>query len=102
MRNNNDNHDNYKDNNNNNNVSDLWWIVSGDSAAVEKYRKLIVEKGAPESKGTKVATGNNVGKMTDTTQYTGMGRRVIWVRLTDYEDACKLFNSRYVRFYRGR
>merc|ERR1712215_608394 len=43
----------------------------GDSAAVEKYRKLIVEKGAPESKGTKVATGNNVGKMTDTTQYTG-------------------------------
>merc|ERR1712189_150105 len=36
-----------------------------------KYRQLIVDKGSPDNKGTKVATGNNVGKMTDTAQYTG-------------------------------
>merc|ERR1711942_293480 len=43
----------------------------GDANAVEKYRQLIVQKGCPDNKGTKVATGNNVGKMTDTSQYTG-------------------------------
>merc|ERR1711875_27521 len=43
----------------------------GDANAVAKYRELIVKKGAPQNTGTKVATGNNVGKMTDTSQYTG-------------------------------
>merc|ERR1712098_408531 len=43
----------------------------GDANAVQKYRQLIVDKGSPDNKGTKVATGNNVGKMTDTAQYTG-------------------------------
>merc|ERR1712098_18716 len=43
----------------------------GDASAVEKYRQLIVQKGCPDNKATKVATGNNVGKMTDTSQYTG-------------------------------
>merc|ERR1711970_1583397 len=37
----------------------------------QKYCELIVRKGAPVSQGTKVATGNNVDRMTDTTQYTG-------------------------------
>merc|ERR1711970_271230 len=43
----------------------------GDPNAIQKYRELIVRKGAPVSQGTKVATGNNVDRMTDTTQYTG-------------------------------
>merc|ERR1712243_256983 len=43
----------------------------GDANAVQKYRQLIVDKGSPDNKGTKVATGNNVGNMTDTAQYTG-------------------------------
>merc|ERR1712121_84963 len=43
----------------------------GDANATEKYRQLIVQKGCPDNKGTKVATGNNVDKMTDTSQYTG-------------------------------
>merc|ERR1711955_84628 len=43
----------------------------GDANAVQKYRQLIVDKGSPDNKGTKVATGNNVGKMTDIAQYTG-------------------------------
>merc|ERR1711875_2763 len=46
-------------------------FYKGDANAVEKYRELIVQKGAPQNTGTKVATGNNVGKMTDTSQYTG-------------------------------
>ena len=48
-------------------------FFSGDANAVQKYRQLIVDKGNPDNKGTKVATGNNVGKMTDTSQYTGKG-----------------------------
>merc|ERR1711862_815955 len=43
----------------------------GDPNAVQKYRELIVRKGVPSNQGTKVATGNNVDRMTDTTQYTG-------------------------------
>merc|ERR1711942_588267 len=43
----------------------------GDPNAVQKYRELIVQKGVPSNQGTKVATGNNVDRMTDTTQYTG-------------------------------
>merc|ERR1712126_218888 len=46
-------------------------FYKGDANAVQKYRQLIVDKGSPDNKGTKVATGNNVGKMTDTAQYTG-------------------------------
>merc|ERR1712243_507079 len=46
-------------------------FYKGDANAVAKYRELIVKKGAPQNTGTKVATGNNVGKMTDTSQYTG-------------------------------
>merc|ERR1711915_1115515 len=46
-------------------------FYKGDAQAVAKYRQLIVTKGAPVNQGTKVATGNNVGKMTDTSQYTG-------------------------------
>merc|ERR1712042_328907 len=46
-------------------------FFKGDANAVQKYRQLIVDKGNPDNKGTKVATGNNVGKMTDTSQYTG-------------------------------
>merc|ERR1712142_839730 len=46
-------------------------FYEGDANAVAKYRELIVKKGAPQNTGTKVATGNNVGKMTDTSQYTG-------------------------------
>merc|ERR1712168_702055 len=45
-------------------------FYKGDANAVQKYRQLIVDKGSPDNKGTKVATGNNVGKMTDTAQYT--------------------------------
>merc|ERR1711942_550157 len=43
----------------------------GDANAVAKYRELIVKKGAPQNNGTKVATGNNVDKMTDTSYFTG-------------------------------
>merc|ERR1712090_40640 len=46
-------------------------FYKGDANAVAKYRELIVKKGEPQNTGTKVATGNNVGKMTDTSQYTG-------------------------------
>merc|ERR1711942_658370 len=46
-------------------------FYKGDANAVAKYRELIVKKGSPQNTGTKVATGNNVGKMTDTSQYTG-------------------------------
>merc|ERR1711931_163275 len=46
-------------------------FYKGDANAVAKYRELIVKKGAPQNTGTKVATGNNVDKMTDTSQYTG-------------------------------
>merc|ERR1711915_124639 len=43
----------------------------GDPNASQKFRDLIVSKGSPENHGTKVASGNNVAKMTDTSQYTG-------------------------------
>merc|ERR1712198_183469 len=43
----------------------------GDPNASQKFRDLIIAKGNPENHGTKVASGNNVAKMTDTALYTG-------------------------------